>query len=380
MQRFITSSLIWLIIVMICPPLTEAQSLMPAHISGRVVDAETGEPLRDAHVFLSGTQIGTITNPAGRFSISRIPPGAHRLVISIIGYERKTEDILLRVGDSKTVTLELGRIVYEMDEIYAGDLNRRWRRHLDRFERLFLGETEMADSTEILNPEVLRFRSRWWGRFTATALAPLEIENRALGYRITYHLDEFYHSGLRTRWTGDKLFEKMVPVDSSQAAYWKENRRKTFKGSLRHFFQVLMDQQVSEEGYIVYHMRSDMYGNYHRNTFRVNPKQLIQEAEDDHFYIVSFPGRLEIIYTEQAEDPRYQRWARNYGRARARVQTSYLQLSNRYITVDPNGIVVETYGATRFGYYSFQRVADKTPRDYRLQEDDPETQHAELRD
>ena len=362
---------------LLIPAHADAQQLMPASIEGRVIDAQTGEPLRDAHVFLSGTKIGTITNPAGRFSISRIPPGSHRLVVSIIGYERDPEDILLRVGEHKTIYKELNPVVYEMDEIFAGDLDRRWRRHLNRFERLFLGETEMAESTEIVNPEVLRFRSRWWGRFTAEAMAPLLIENHALGYRITYHLDDFHHSGLRTRWTGDKHFEEMAPADSTQAVKWEENRQKTYEGSLRHFLLSLQKQEVAEEGYIVYHMRRDMHGNFHRNTFRVNPRQLIQDAEDDHFYIVSFPGRLEIVYTEQEEEPRYVRWSGDYGRARARVQTSYLQLNDRYVTVDPNGIIVEKYGATRFGYYSFKRVADKTPRDYRPPEEDE--QHAEVR-
>jgi hypothetical protein len=355
-----------------------AQSVMPAYLEGRIIDAETGEPLRGAHVFLSGTQIGTITNPAGRFQISRIPAGSHRLVISIIGYDRVPTDMVFRAGERKTVLKKLKPVVYEMDEIYAGNLDDRWEKHLERFERLFLGESALADSAEILNPEVLRFESRWWGRFTAEALAPLEIENRALGYRITYFLDEFFHSGSRTRWTGDRFFIEMVPADSSQAAYWKENRKDAFEGSLRHFFLSLMNHQLSSEGFILYNQRQSVHGQYRRNTFRTNSERIIREASDDHFYILSFTGRLEIIYTLQAEDDRYVRWDRSVVRGPARVQTSYLQLNRRPITIDPNGEIVETYGATRFGYYSFQRVADKTPKDYRPQ-DEPSATITQIR-
>ncbi|MGF1669874.1 MAG: hypothetical protein ACFCU6_05445, partial [Balneolaceae bacterium] len=48
-----------------------------------------------------------------------------------------------------------------------------------------------------------------------------------------------------------------------------------------------------------------------------------------------------------------------------RWQTSYLELNKRPVTIDLNGEIVETYGATRFGYYAFHRVGDLTPRDCR---------------
>jgi hypothetical protein len=364
MRSYLTTYLLFVICLAAYPGILSAQSVMPAYLEGRVVDAETGEPLRGAHVFLSGTQIGTVTNPSGRFQLNRIPAGSHRLVISIIGYERDPVEMIFRAGDQKNIYKRLKPVVYELDEIYAGNLDNRWERHLDRFKRLFLGESTLADSTTIINPEVLRFESRWWGRFTAVALAPLQIENRALGYRITYYLDEFFHSGSRTRWTGDRHFVELPPADSTQAAYWKENRENAFEGSLRHFFLSLMDHRLSAEGFLLYSQRQSVHGDYRRNTFRTNPERIIQETGEERFFVLNFPGRLEIIYTEQGEDSRFPRWNQTVTRGPARVQTSYLQLNKRPITIDPNGEIVETYGATRFGYYSFQRVADKTPKDY----------------
>lgn len=344
--------------------MVQAQSMLPASIEGRVVDTDTGEPLHGAHVFLSNTKIGTVSNPAGRYQLQRIPPGSHKLVVSMIGYKNDPIEIIFVPGIKLTFELKLTPVVYEMEEIYAGNLDDRWERHLQRFERLFLGESALADSVKILNPEVLRFESRWWGRFTAEALAPLKIENRALGYNIIFYLDEFRHSGSNTRWTGDQFFNEMTPEDSDQADYWKKNRVEAFKGSLRHFFISLMANRMEEEGFILYSHNRNVHGNYQRNTFRTQPRQILKESNTEHFFYINFRGRLEIIYTGQEEDRRYVRWRRIH-RSPSRVQTSYLNLNTYPITIDPNGKIVEIYGATRYGYHSFMRVADKTPLDYR---------------
>ncbi|TVQ01917.1 MAG: carboxypeptidase-like regulatory domain-containing protein [Balneolaceae bacterium] len=373
MRSLCISTFISFSLLAICFSQTCAQYLTPATIQGRVVDYHTGEPLQYAHVFLSGTRIGTVTNPAGRFQIEHIPPGSYRLVVSIIGYERAPVDILLREADERTYVRRLKPVIYQMNELYVGNLDNRWERYLNRFERLFIGETALADDVAILNPEVLRFNSRWWGRLEAEAMAPLIIENRSLGYRITYHLEEFRHSGTRTRWTGESHFEDMTPVNAEQAEVWEKNREEAFEGSLRHFLLSLSQLQLRQNGFLMYEQRRDMHGNYHRNSFRLNPARIVSRLENDHFYHLNFNDRIEIVYACQSEDPRYPRWFNQQNRAPARVQTSYLQLNRRPVTVDPNGEIVETYGATRFGYHSFQRVADKTPKDYRPENYHPAT-------
>lgn len=365
MRDFLIAFLTYCLVALTSPTPLQAQDIEKAVLEGRIVNVESGEPLHGAHVFLSGTTIGTVTNASGRFSLRGVSPGAHRLVISMIGFGRTSEDILVRSGEAKTFFKELKPVVYEMNDIFVGNLDDRWERYLERFTRLFIGESERADSVKISNPEVLRFESRWWGRFTAEALAPLEIENYTLGYRIIYYLDEFYHSGTITRWDGEPLFTEMAPKDSLQAAYWKENRKEAFYGSLRHFFLALFDDRVREEGFAVYRLPRNLHGISRHNRYRANPERLVREADEAHFLNFNFSGRLEIIYTEKEEDPRYVRWARDIRRSPARTQTSYLELNKRPITIDPDGEIKETYGATRYGYFAFHRLADKTPREYR---------------
>ncbi|MEX0647370.1 MAG: carboxypeptidase-like regulatory domain-containing protein [Balneolaceae bacterium] len=346
-------------------PVFEGEIFAQTAIEGRVVNAESGEPLSGAHVFLSGTKTGTITNDAGRYRLSRMQPGFHRLVISMIGYGRYTLDIRIAPGQSLTENVEMEPVVYEMDEIYAGNLDERWERHLERFIQLFIGESERADSVKILNPEVLRFDTKWWGRFTAEALAPLEIENRALGYNIIYYLDEFYHTGTTTRWDGEPLFSEMTPSDSTQEEYWSRNREEAFSGSLRHFLITLVEDRADDEGFTIYNQRRGIHGISVHDKRRIRSGSLIRETDEEHLYHMRFSGRLEIIYSNGEEDPRYVRWARHLNRGPSTVQTSYLELNERPITIDPDGEIEEVYGATRFGYFAFLRLADKTPREYR---------------
>ena len=60
-------------------------------ISGRAVDAVTGEPIPYANVFISGTHLGDISNNDGIFSISQINTKSCSLTVSYIGYETKSE-------------------------------------------------------------------------------------------------------------------------------------------------------------------------------------------------------------------------------------------------------------------------------------------------
>ena len=364
MRRFIYIALFLLTPLLFSDPVL-AQERGRGTISGTVTAEETGEPLHGAHVFLSGTKIGTVTNPAGRFQIRGIPAGNYRLVISSIGYKRIAEDLTISPGENLIRNEKLPDVVYELDEIYAGNLDERWESHLDRFERLFLGETQLSDSVKILNPEVLRFDRSWWGRFRAEALAPLRIENRALGYEITYFLDDFNHSGTITRWDGEPLFAELIPENEQQSAYWEENRRKAYLGSYRHFLISLVEGRTEEEDFRVYLESRGRSIAATQQKMRVPDSRITQPADEEFLTRLRFDGILEVIYLGAGEDPDYIRWARGPVRIPRDVQSSHVDLNKQYVTIDPDGEISETYGTTRYGYFSYKRFADKTPREYR---------------
>jgi len=57
-------------------------------VAGVVKDAQTGEPLPGANVFLQGTALGAATNLKGEYLIPAVPAGEYVLIVSYIGYKK----------------------------------------------------------------------------------------------------------------------------------------------------------------------------------------------------------------------------------------------------------------------------------------------------
>ncbi len=79
-----------------------------ARISGRVIDADTNQPLAFVNVIVLNTEIGAATDLDGNFIITGLEPGFYRLMASFIGYEIGYSDEI-EVNSSKNafVTIEL---------------------------------------------------------------------------------------------------------------------------------------------------------------------------------------------------------------------------------------------------------------------------------
>jgi len=56
-------------------------------ISGRVIDADSGQPVAAAQVTVAGTQFGRSTADDGRFTIASVPSGALTITVRRIGYQ-----------------------------------------------------------------------------------------------------------------------------------------------------------------------------------------------------------------------------------------------------------------------------------------------------
>ena len=80
-------------------------------ISGKVTDAETGEPLPGVSIVVEGTQTGTSTDVEGNYSF-QVPEDA-MLVFSFVGYQTQR----LPVEGRTTLNVELQQQVQEMEEV-----------------------------------------------------------------------------------------------------------------------------------------------------------------------------------------------------------------------------------------------------------------------
>lgn len=87
------------------------------NISGRVHDAESGDPLIGVNVIVPGTAQGTATDPDGSYTISGLSTGSYNIKVSYIGYETKLfTGIEVADGETTELNVELSPAVLSTDE------------------------------------------------------------------------------------------------------------------------------------------------------------------------------------------------------------------------------------------------------------------------
>ncbi|NMM50589.1 TonB-dependent receptor [Marinigracilibium pacificum] len=88
-----------------------------AVITGKVIDAENGEPLIGVSVIVKSTNKGIITDLKGNFSIGGLQPGNATVVLSYIGYEDKEVPAEIKDGVNSIGTIKLSQDVTTLGEV-----------------------------------------------------------------------------------------------------------------------------------------------------------------------------------------------------------------------------------------------------------------------
>jgi hypothetical protein len=334
-----------------------------ALISGRVIDVSSGEGLSGVHVFIAASMHGTATDADGAFELGNVTPGVTRLMFSMMGFRTASVDTVLQVGQRIELEVSLAPAVIELQGMdVEAERPRRWASRLRQFERLFIGESAIARKSELLNAEVLDF-SAGWGRLRAEADAPLVIENRGLGYRLTYHLRHFERSGGTVRWDGDPFFEELKPETDEERSRWPVARCETYFGSFRHLVLSLLQESAWDQGFRIgtrmslNHMQRSM-------PFRVRESRIVREGPTEQERELRWSGFLEVEYVRQLEADEYLFWERR-PHAQPATQRSWIRINSRPALVDLEGEVADPYAMTVYGYLAFNRIGDLLPKEYR---------------
>ena len=107
---------------------TSPASAQTGNVVGRVVNAGTLEPLAGVQVYISGLDVGTITNQGGRFLFS-VPVGTHQVTFESLGYGTVTQTVTVGVNQNIEVNVSLPEEALRLDEIVvtgtAGGTRRR---------------------------------------------------------------------------------------------------------------------------------------------------------------------------------------------------------------------------------------------------------------
>ena len=106
----------------------------PAHaqngrITGVVTDAQSGGPIGEVQVYITGSTLGTLTRSNGRYLILNVPPGSYELRAERIGFQTVTESVDVPADGTATLDFAMTTEALGLDEIVvtgaAGAARRR---------------------------------------------------------------------------------------------------------------------------------------------------------------------------------------------------------------------------------------------------------------
>ncbi|HET6996661.1 MAG TPA: carboxypeptidase-like regulatory domain-containing protein [Chitinophagaceae bacterium] len=226
-------------------------------IKGKVVAAANGAPVAGCSVFINNTTTGTASDKNGYFELNGISPGNHELVVSSIGYETSVYSFSSAQLPLQ-LKVELQVKIKELDNVVVEpSVEEGWDKWGKTFTDNFIGTTPNAAHCKIKNQKAIHFRYyKKSNRVIAYSDEPLIFENKALGYRISYQLEEF-EVNFKTRvstYYGYPFFEDMETDRKSKASRWQRNRNKTYYGSMMHFIRSLFIDSLPQQGFEVRRM------------------------------------------------------------------------------------------------------------------------------
>ncbi|GAA4419075.1 hypothetical protein GCM10023187_53060 [Nibrella viscosa] len=221
-------------------------------LSGRLTDANTGEPLPFATVFVNLTTRGTLTDELGYYRLPGVPLGTVELVASYVGYEASRQTLRFVNQQPRMVNIALKRSGIGLQTVtVVAKHSRDWQRHFRIFKAQLLGNSLFVGQCTFVNGNQVQF-SETNGHLQAKSTEPLVVENNALGYRIHYQLQYFDYFRGKVLYAGNSRFEEMQPADPQQAKRWQRNRQRAYLGSTRHLLASLINGTYRAQGFDVY--------------------------------------------------------------------------------------------------------------------------------
>jgi hypothetical protein len=327
----------------------------PYTISGKVVDSKTGSAINYANVYIAYSMLGSSTNKNGEFLIQNVPNGNYQIIVSCIGYSSITAKIKISNSSRENLFFSLEPKVYTTEEVkVTGEGAERWQNNYELFKKAFIGESWRANETFIEDPYNINFVEND-DELMAYTDYPIIIRNKALGYKITYHLESFSLNDNTTKYSGIPYFEKIQSKSTEEKLKWEENRKDAYLGSLRHFLTTICETdsnnitELENQGFYI------VAQNNINTWFPPQPVELflcLQKTDDENEMLLSFDDYWRVTYKPVEKG------------FRQRQQRSWIKLHGDSVTIDTKGRYYDQYKIETFGFWSCYRMAEMLPYDY----------------
>jgi hypothetical protein len=220
-------------------------------IKGTVLDELTHSEIKSAIVFFNGTSAGTYTDDNGKFELKLPTNNSLPLTINALGYNSVTIE---NIDILKSYLVYLKPKVHELNEVI---INARLtakekierRTNLRIFKEQFLGKTMNALRSEILNVNEIVLVNKN-DTLIAYCTKPIIVDNKALGYRISYYLNRFsYCKKTNSMFLhGNCFFSEYTTKNMKR---FEQRRRTTYLGSRMHLFRSLWENSLHMEGFSI---------------------------------------------------------------------------------------------------------------------------------
>ena len=219
------------------------------YISGRITDAEDGEPVPAVTVFFTNTTVGTTTDQEGRYRL-RIPgEGSYTLTVSHVGYQAVVKDI---EPGTMSIVFDVSLQIQELEDVSVSANVRFRRSDINLFWRTLLGKNPSRRSIQATNPETVYYYYNPETKILkVTCREPLQIVNYETGYHIQCIVSNFSHdytTGI-TDWNVQNVFTELEPANMRQKTMWAVKREEVYNVSLVKFFKSLYNNSLKEDGF-----------------------------------------------------------------------------------------------------------------------------------
>lgn len=321
---------------------------------------ETSIPL--VNVFFSGTTIGTMSNENGKFKITDLKPGQYQLIISHINFDVEIVTVLIIDRSINLGQIYISEKEMEVSSIMVeGETNNKWKRQFNRFKRFVLGENYKDRDIKVSNAYASDFIETK-GALSLGQPFPLEFENRYTGYKIYYHVEDFQMGKDVEQFVfGYPSFTELEPANDRQKKRWDRNREVALKGSLRHFFNSLLNSNLEANQYTAA-MSELPKGTYFTSapestlnipisSFDVPDYMSIEPTATKGVYKVSLDGFLRMNYFGE----------KIYSGV---AQTTYIEAPKGYFYLLENGLVLNPDDLKLHGYLAKEGLYELLPLDY----------------
>jgi hypothetical protein len=321
------------------------------HLAGKILNQADKQPVASASVFLSNATAGAKTNEDGTYEITGVHSGRYELVVSIIGYQTYRQILMVNrnmaLPDIEIITKAIA--LKEVD--IRPDPNRE--RNYKLFKEEFLGQSDYAKQCKILNSDMVDIHYDEQSRqLTASSFDFVEIENKALGYKIKYLLNQFtkdYRTGLLF-YEGLALFEELP--DQKMQRRWQKARLKVYNGSSMHFLRSAIANRITGEKFKVFRLVRKLNPDYNGSgrkyleTLYKTPltsSDFVKTTDDKGLFALEFEDCLSITHADRS---------------------TVIIFEKPYSLFDYNGVFLDPASVTFEGDWGKNRMAELLPVDY----------------